>query len=283
MLKRTITGALVLAVTVLAFVLRSIDYRIFDVLVWFLAVAGSYEMARAMGDRLSKPQKVLAVVLPLTLIPIAVFFSFIALIYYAVYVSAVLIYVAITTQMASADSEDKSNTISSMGNVMLSLFYPTIPTLFMTMVNGLGGVSLFALIIVFATSMLTDTTAYLVGSQIKGKKLCPKLSPNKTVSGAIGGLAGGAIAGIVVYYICKACKYIPLVANEASFVIFLILSGIVFSIVNQIGDLFESAIKRSLGVKDMGSLLPGHGGILDRIDGLTFTSVAVYVLYSFLA
>ena len=170
-----------------------------------------------------------------------------------------------------------------MGYTALNFFYPTLVLLFLTLSNHLGKFSLFALIIVFATSYSTDTMAYLVGSKFKGKKLCPTISPNKTISGAIGGVIGGILGGILTYFVFKWLKINPFeLQHEIYAIIFLITSGIVLSVLTQLGDLFESFLKRGLGVKDMGNILPGHGGILDRVDGLMFTSLAVVLFYSFL-
>ena len=133
-----------------------------------------------------------------------------------------------------------------------------------------------ALLLAFVTSPLCDTMAYLVGSLIGGKKLCPKISPKKTWSGAIGGLFGGIIGGILVYLIFR-----PEIIVAKPIVIALIFAGIglVSALLTEIGDLFESFIKRRLGFKDSGSILPGHGGVLDRIDGMLFTSVFVCIIF----
>ena len=150
------------------------------------------------------------------------------------------------------------------------------------MLNYLGDLSWMVLILAFTTTSLTDVMAYLVGSALKGKKLCPEISPNKTISGSIGGLLGGIIASFATYYILKALSVPVFSASTFTVILFLIMSGVMFSITTQAGDLFESWLKRRLGIKDMGNLIPGHGGMLDRIDGLVFTSFTTFVLYSFL-
>ena len=104
-----------------------------------------------------------------------------------------------------------------------------------------------------------------------------KISPNKTVSGAIGGLLGGVIATVVLYFI------VPPVTNIKNDWIIFIALGIVCSILTQVGDIFESHIKRSIGIKDMGNILPGHGGVLDRVDGTMFASVAIALTMTILA
>ena len=91
------------------------------------------------------------------------------------------------------------------------------------------------------------------------------------------------MATIIAYFVFSAFGFNPFYGrNTTKVIIFLIGSGIILSIVAQLGDMFESFIKRKLKIKDMGNLLPGHGGLLDRIDGLTFSSLATWILYSFL-
>ena len=131
------------------------------------------------------------------------------------------------------------------------------------------------LLLCFIISPANDVFAYLVGSKIGGKKLCPKLSPKKTWSGAIGGTIGGILASLLVYLIFK-----PTV-NFFSPILFFILIGLVASVINIIGDLFESFIKRKMGIKDMGKIMPGHGGVLDRIDGTMFVIAFTYILFLF--
>jgi phosphatidate cytidylyltransferase len=104
----------------------------------------------------------------------------------------------------------------------------------------------------------TDIFAYFAGRSIGGPKLAPKISPNKTWAGLLGGMAGAAVVGGVAAWLFGFSAELP---------DFLWL-GAPMGLLAQLGDLYESRVKRRLGVKDSGSLLPGHGGVLDRLDGL---------------
>ena len=124
-----------------------------------------------------------------------------------------------------------------------------------------------AMIFVFAVVWTTDIAAYFVGRAVGGPKLAPRLSPNKTWSGSIGGLAGAVLAGVLVVHF-GGVGSLPAA----------IVVAIALSTLGQIGDLFESAIKRRFGVKDAGSLIPGHGGLMDRLDGFVAAAVLACVI-----
>lgn len=118
--------------------------------------------------------------------------------------------------------------------------------------------------IAFTGTWANDTFAYLVGSMWGKHKLCPAISPGKTVEGAIGGVCGTLAAVMILGSIYG----LP--------VLHLLLIGLIVGIMAPLGDLTESALKRFTGVKDSGRLLPGHGGVLDRFDSIMFTVPAVY-------
>ncbi len=120
-----------------------------------------------------------------------------------------------------------------------------------------------ALFVTFAS----DSAAYFVGKSMGKHHMAPQISPNKTWEGASGGLVGAVIASVVLVIIFKG----PLTYAQA------VLFGIIISIIGQLGDLVKSLLKRNIGVKDSGSILPGHGGMLDRTDSPLFAGVAAYV------
>jgi phosphatidate cytidylyltransferase len=130
--------------------------------------------------------------------------------------------------------------------------------------DDLSGLS--AILFLFAVVWTTDILAYFVGRAIGGPKLAPSISPGKTWSGAAGGAMGGLAAGLVA----AAALGQPLAILAAV--------ALLLSVVSQIGDLFESAVKRRHGAKDSGSLIPGHGGVMDRVDGLVAAAFALYVI-----
>ncbi|RWD92422.1 phosphatidate cytidylyltransferase [Mesorhizobium sp.] len=126
---------------------------------------------------------------------------------------------------------------------------------------------LIAILFLFAVVWATDIAAYFVGRAVGGPKLAPSISPGKTQSGALGGAVGGVVAGLLLAIVAGAGNLIQLG-----------LVALALSIISQIGDLFESWVKRRHGCKDSSNLIPGHGGVMDRVDGLVAAAFALYVI-----
>lgn len=134
---------------------------------------------------------------------------------------------------------------------------------------------LFNIIFIITTTYLCDIGAFIVGKSIGKNKLIPRVSPNKTIEGAVGGWLFGFLGGILVF-----CSGKLLVYNDIYFGFYIFMAA-TLPIVSQIGDLSFSLIKRNYNVKDFGSLIPGHGGILDRIDSIIFTLIYFISIYTF--
>ena len=123
-------------------------------------------------------------------------------------------------------------------------------------------------LMLFAATWAADIGAFAVGSALKGPKLWPRFSPNKTWSGFVGGLLAAMAAGTLMAW----QPYFDLNLAAAA------LTGLLVGLATMAGDLWESALKRRFGVKDSGDLIPGHGGLLDRVDGLMFAVVVMSII-----
>ncbi len=290
MLKRIITGTGIFAVLIGMFVSRifwtteittleggdlTAGVVLFDAVLALMAIVGTFEVVRAMDVKMLFIEKIIALIFPIIVFPIATFCG-------ATYAFVVIaIYGMLTVALSVFAFKDA--TLESVGLTMLSVFYPTGLILPLVAVNLM---SFEALLLVFAVSPLCDTMAYFVGSALRGKKLCPDISPNKTISGAIGGIAGGAIGGVAVYFFSNWLYSAGVLAGTAftvgalwADVIIFIVAGALFAALTELGDLAESVIKRKLGIKDMGKLFPGHGGMMDRVDGLSFVSPVAALIF----
>lgn len=124
------------------------------------------------------------------------------------------------------------------------------------------------LLVLTAVTAGGDTGAYYVGTNFGRRKLCPEISPGKTIEGAIGGILVGSVAAVAMGLLLLP-EYKPSVIFSAA---------LILSLVSIIGDIAESVIKRSAGVKDSGTILFGHGGVLDRIDGMLITAPVLYYI-----
>lgn len=154
------------------------------------------------------------------------------------------------------------------------LVYPLVfYALLMRIAEGNFALSRIALVSAFAMPLMGDTFAYFVGVAFGRRKLCPELSPNKTVAGGAGALLGGALGGLLAYALQR---FYP--ANMPLW--FLLVLGLACGALGQVGDLFASAIKRYTGVKDYGYIFPGHGGMMDRLDSTLFCAPLIYAVFT---
>lgn len=145
--------------------------------------------------------------------------------------------------------------------------YAALSGLSLAMLRGSDTAGLIAILFLFAAVWATDIFAYFVGRAVGGPKLAPSISPGKTRSGAVGGAVGGVVAALAVAW-AAGLGNLGMLALVALFL----------SVVSQAGDLFESWVKRRHGVKDSGSIIPGHGGVMDRVDGLVAAALALYLI-----
>lgn len=146
----------------------------------------------------------------------------------------------------------------------LGVAYAGLPSIAIVWIRAQPGDGLAVLAWVLSLVIAVDTGAYAAGRSIGGPKLAPRISPKKTWAGLGGGIAGAMLIGAVSAFLLELPRVLPLV----------LVSG-ALAVVEQGGDLAESAFKRHFGVKDSSQLIPGHGGVLDRVDGLLAVSIVV--------
>lgn len=276
----------------------------FDALFTAVSVIGAIEFLRAVDAspnnvncKISTPQRAFTVAFCAVSIPLYTLIEMIpqtngsgilaiscAFVIYMMFLAATSVF-----------DHGKSTVRGTIYCVFCMLYCGVFSTL-LSAINHLNDNSMAAILMLFLCSMGTDASAYLIGSLLKRFipfKLAPKLSPNKTVIGSVGGILGGIIAGIIAYYLMyffggvngevffAHFNGVQLVTRSTNFspLLSFVLVGLCASVMCQIGDLFESAVKRECQVKDMGNLLPGHGGVLDRFDSMLFCSTVVLLSF----
>lgn len=170
-----------------------------------------------------------------------------------------LLFLFASTLWSSGSIAERFNRLgwTLLGGFYIGFLVPQLALLFQ-LKDGRGWVA-FVLVVIMAG----DSSAYFIGKYFGKRKLAPELSPSKTVEGAIAYLIGSVVIGLLARMVLS----LPVGPGE------IVVLSLVLSVLGQIGDLFESLIKRAFAVKNSGELLPGHGGVLDRLDSLIFPVV----------
>lgn len=290
MLKRLISGSVYVAILVGFFFLRLVHTSLFGILICAFSIIGTFEMLQAFSYKkvledgtLSAPKAEISLAQK---IAVTVFAALLAPCYYAVtyfypeknhtvILAAFFILVLVLLVLLVFD---KNSSLDGFGASLVAGVYPNALLCTMLLINDLNSGATLALLLTFTVSPIADSFAYIVGSIIKGKKLCPNISPNKTISGAIGGVVFGTAGAVLIYFLYTLATPYVYEGVLNPWITFALL-GFIASIVTEFGDLVESVIKRKIGIKDMGKIMPGHGGILDRIDGTLFASAFIYLFF----
>lgn len=257
----------------------------FDALIVIFSVCGSFEMSRALGDRTDKPQKIIAGIFSTGMI---VCFAVSDYVYktlqetepvtnYAPYLTFAVFMAGVAVLFGLLVVRHERTELSSAGYSLMALLYPSAFLLVLSGCNHMPAYSEIGVVFVFVICPFADCFAYAVGMLFGKKfpaKMSPHVSPNKTVIGGIGGIIGGAVGALAIFFL-----YYGLISSDIELTalnaLFFVALGILAAAFTEFGDLVESAIKRKIGVKDMGNVLPGHGGILDRIDSTLYACLIV--------
>jgi len=163
------------------------------------------------------------------------------------------------------------------GWVAGGFIYATAAPVSLILIRGDDFLGFAMLVFLYAVVWSTDSAAYFSGKTIGGAKMVPKISPNKTWSGAIGGAVFAvAFSMATLFFLFENVSFSSLMMSFSGFI--MIVLALILSIASQAGDIGESWIKRRFDVKDSSNLLPGHGGFMDRLDGLVAASIVFYIV-----
>ncbi len=292
MKQRSITSFFIVLVVAIAVASKFLPYDIgdyvFDLFILCITVVAAFEMSHLIENCNKKVNKYLSSMYSIFNYIIFICCYKLLEFYYIllIEIAGLIVYfllILITECIKNNARTFKEILIVSLNSILVC-FYPEFLFCLFLNINhidfyaGLDYFSIVFILLVFAITMLSDTFAYLVGRTLKGPKLAPSISPNKTISGSIGGLIGGIAGSMIVYalvYNINSWQAILSMYN-LTWWHFLII-GLIGSMVSQIGDLVESKIKRNANIKDSGNILPGHGGMLDRIDAMIFCVTFLYI------
>ncbi|MCR4875344.1 MAG: phosphatidate cytidylyltransferase [Clostridia bacterium] len=268
MLKRILT-ALVMIVVVFGFILglRQIHPAILAGFIAVVTIAGAYEMCDALAKAEYKIMKWINLCAAVVITVLTYFFGYLAL--------ALSITAFVLLELAVFTFDHKYELKDVFASIFI-LFYPILPMSLFIIMNNLE-IGLYAILLTIFIPVFTDTMAYFSGMLIGGKKLCPEISPKKTIAGGIGGIVGAIIGALLIFVlfdvtnVFASFKYVEEFALTDAYwksALIYIALGIIAGPICEIGDLIASWIKRKAGIKDYGSIFPGHGGFMDRLDSV---------------
>ncbi len=264
MLKRILTA--VVALIVLIPVLWFSDTVVFPIAVALLCLIACYELLKCVGQldnyALSVPIFVFAAALPV----LARIQNFDFINRQLVLPLFLLLFCYVTVCSVICN---KKCDVSRTGFVFYEIFMIIAGFTLLVTVRDMRP---HTYLIIFVAAWMTDTFAYFTGYCLGKHKLCPDISPKKTVEGAVGGVVGAVVGAIVLAVVVNAVGTETITVWEAAVI------AIPLSVIGQFGDLAASLTKRYFGIKDYGNLFPGHGGVLDRFDSILPITIMVYII-----
>ena len=305
MLKRIVTAVgLLTVIFACVFWFRMYSLIATDIIIMIFALVGGYEMFKSLRKKSvtrvvvdinsanegGNGYKVSEYKLQPMLIPVALSMVMIYPLIYFFKELGLVITLAVATiiSLIIMVVKHKKYSISDVGATVFNIVYPILIMSILVIMNHsqMGLISIFS---TFAVVVMTDTMAYFVGITCKGPKLCPNVSPKKTISGAVGGVLGGILGMIVVYLLfCQFNLFTYMDNGEANYIFsniplnlaVMLPLGVIGSVIAEFGDLAASIIKRKIGIKDYGNIFPGHGGVMDRIDSFLAVIPVMYIVFA---
>lgn len=280
MLKRAVTAIILVGYAfVMLYLGTAVHYGFLDALIMSFAFVGTYEMYHTFRKSEYKNSWGAPLLLCVAIYPLWYFLGY----------KGILIALSLSICLALAVFTFKAEMeLKDLLATIFSLIYPmALVSLAFALSREFPCGGTFAISFAIFLPVFSDTFAYLVGSTLGKRKLCPSISPKKTVAGAIGGLLGSVLCAVTFFLLFDLYAVIPVgyvsfsdsVAVRA--VVFVVL-GIVGGVLAEIGDLAASRIKRTMNIKDFGNIFPGHGGVLDRLDSIMFTLVMLFTAFTFM-
>lgn len=309
MKQRVLTGFALIAFMVLLFFTKSVTTYVFDAFVVYLAIIAGIEMSNLLTKIGFYNSKIAVILYPILsyglfklsiLKELSIYLIVVLQIALVILVAGVVAFICLIMKKRS-DNELKTRkllysiekfSLFKGVQTLFAILYPAFLITFLLYINNIEGMtyiftsvettaysmSLFFMIYMFVVPVVVDTFAMLTGSIFKGKKLCEKISPKKTISGAIGGVIWGTLAAVAIFFIFNSIDKFRVIFISLNLTWWLVLIfGLISSILCQLGDIFESVLKRKAQVKDSGDILPGHGGVLDRIDSHVVNILITFV------
>lgn len=291
MLKRILTAIVLLAVVLgTLFGLRQFSLFYVDALILICMAIGVYEMFGAFRAAKYKPMAIPLIIAVIGIYPALWFLR----------ETGIVAVIAVTVMIAlTIFTFDHKYELKDFLSTAFILFYPIVLLSIFFLINGKTTLGdnpvnenygdMIGIILALFIPVFTDTFAYFTGMAIGGKKLCPEISPKKTIAGAVGGIIGGIAASVMVFLLfdfygvfdsMKNVNVHALTTNmNVSLAIYMVI-GLVGAVVSEVGDLAASWIKRRAGIKDFGKIFPGHGGIMDRLDSILFVLPIIYLAFA---
>lgn len=273
MLTRIVVGLVLAALFIVVWLIGGIVQTVTFTIALLICVYEMLHVLKESGRRIfSAPFYILGAAVPALIAYTDIKWSFA--------LTFLCILVTITARIS-----DKNGKTEDMLASLLVYAYPILVFAILTSVCTRGDIvtNRIAMFMTFAGALIGDTFAYFFGVLFGKKKLCEHISPKKTVIGSIGGVLGGACGGLITFLLQTpiAAMWAKETAAAVHFPLWQLLAlGLSLGIIGQIGDLFASCVKRWAGVKDYGTIFPGHGGMMDRIDSVLMCALCVLlVLY----